>query len=80
MVKKDTRSFHEGPHGYLELLALHVVELSLNRLPDLQPVFDRRHLQLALQHLLPVHLRKPGMLPYRFRVLLEPQPFLWVLG
>jgi hypothetical protein len=63
----------------LELLAPHVVELGLNRLPYLQPVLNRGHLQPSLQNLLPVHIRKPRMLPDRLRVLLESQPLLRVL-
>lgn len=56
------------------------MELRLYRLTDLQLVLYRRHLQLVVQHLLPVDVCKPRMLTHRLRVLLESQSLLCVLS
>lgn len=64
----------------MKFLALHVVELCFYRLPYLQLVVDRRHLQPTLQHRLPVHLVEPRMLLYRLSILFAPQPLLRVLA
>lgn len=79
IIKKDPRSRDKRPHRNLILVALNVVELRLNRLSDLDTVFDRRHLQFSLQHVLPIHVRQPRMLLYWVCVSLEPKTLLGVL-
>ncbi len=56
------------------------MELRLNRVPNLQLVLNRRHLQLPIQHCLPIHIVEPRVLLYRLCIFLSPQTFFRVLA
>jgi hypothetical protein len=62
MINRVVISGYERPHRYLELFALHVVEFRLYGVTYLQLEVNRRHLQLSIQHLLPIDICKPWML------------------
>ena len=56
------------------------MEFRLYRVPYLQLVLDRRHLQSAVQNRLPINVIEPGMLFDRLRIFFAAEPLLRILA